>query len=328
MGTKSTSLYANEEYLNLLQEKRYEDIFLSCKDYIQQKVNHYLKDFKYYHQFADDFYHEVCIHVYSKALPNPAFLEALRNGVSFRFYLAKVIQNTLNTLLTRERNKKQNVVNYDHLCPIQNAEDEYAEDKSNVFEDTAYQNQTDSQDLLAQVKVKFERFLESFQKAFPKIAPKLTLLLKLQARACIQEFDLEACFPGIHPTDKQQFLEALGENKDYLQKDDKEIYEIIHPYFQYYRKEKGLPSALQRWLNQYINGDKSMMGILDKLTIKDQQQAFRITDKKVFADFLFLFFEENAQKKSPTTQNRASIHENVFVLNPVAKAAWATSVNH
>jgi DNA-directed RNA polymerase specialized sigma24 family protein len=325
MGLKINFLLTDEEYLNLLEDNKYEDVFLSCKDYIQQKVNQYLKDFKYYHQYNDDFYHEVCIHVYSKSLPSIAFLEALRSGNSFRFYLAKTIRNTLNTLLVREKNKKENVLAFDDLCP-KSYEDYDMEDKSIRLVDNSYHNQIDSQDLLDQVKEKFDKFLDNFQKVFPKIASKLLLLLKLQARVQINDCDLDACFPGISKSAKRRFIESLGDKNLYVEKDDKEIYTIIHPYFTNYRKEKGLPSSLQRWLNQHINGDKYAKGILDKLEIKDQHSLFRINDKKTFADFLFIFFEEKA-KKEVVNISKITLKEKVFVLKPAASSQWIPSVS-
>lgn len=328
MGLQSNSLFADAVYLQLLEEKKYEEVFLSCKDYTRQKVNQHLKDFKYYHQFSDDFYHEVCIHIYSRALPSRAFLEALKNGNSFRFYLAKTIRNTLNTLLTREKNKRENVCNFDELIPTNRGEYDI-EEKSMTFTDKSYHQQTDSQDLLEQVKDKFDRFLLNFQKVFPKIAGKLILLLKLQARIQIQESDLDVCFGKISQRDKQHILESLGQRTAYLEKDDKEIYSLMQPYFVSYRQEKGQPSALQRWLNQHINGDKYTKGILDKLEIKDTQSTFRIADKKMFADFLYVFFDEKA-KKEPTNAGKqvSKETETVFVLKPLTANEWMPSVSH
>lgn len=327
MGLQSSSLFTDAVYLQLLEDKKYEEVFLSCKDYIQQKVHQYLKDFKYYQQFNDDFYHEVCIHIYSKALPSRAFLEALRNGNSFRFYLAKAIRNMLNTLLTREKNKRDNVLNFNELAPSHEGDSYDVEEKSMTFTDKSYHHQTDSQDLLEHVKDKFDKFLVNFQKVFPKIAGKLILLLKLQARIQIQENDLEVCFGKITKKDKQSILESLGQGTNYLEKDDKEIYHIIQPYFLSYRKEKGLPSALQRWLNQHINGDKYTKGILDKLEIKDTQHTFRISDKKTFADFLYVFFDEKA-KKEALQRIAKEVKEPVFVLKPAMSHKWMPSVSH
>lgn len=75
---------SNEDYVKLLEEQRYDEILLACKDYIKDRVDAYLRNFHYYKQFQGDFYHEVCIHVLTKSLPSPAFLKACQNGNAFK----------------------------------------------------------------------------------------------------------------------------------------------------------------------------------------------------------------------------------------------------
>lgn len=292
--TKPTS---NEEYIVLLEEQQYDEILLECKDYIKEKVDSYLRNFHYYHQFRTDFYHEVCIHILTKSLPSPAFLKACKNGNTFKFYLAKSIRNILNTLLSKEKNKRANMVALDNYS---GTDREFDQEKLPCFIDKSYTNQTDSQDILDQLQARFDQVLNNFVKVFPKIAYKLILLLKLQARAFIYEQDLQRCFAGIKRKDVKKFLNALGEDEDYRQKEDKEIYAVIHPYFQAYRKEKGSPAALQRWLNQHISGDKFTTGILDNLEIKEHSQSFRITDKKLFSDFLHFYFKTRVEETTQT----------------------------
>ncbi|GAB4399788.1 MAG: hypothetical protein OHK0053_20570 [Microscillaceae bacterium] len=312
----------DEELHQLLEKGQYETILIHCQQYIENKVERYLKNFKYYQQFQHDFYHEVCIHVLTKSLPSGAFLEAVRNGTSFTLYLAKTVRNTLNTLLSREKNKRQNMIGIEQCCPGVEEED-FAEDKLGIFSDVSYRYQADSQDLLGKIKEKFGQFLQNFEQVFPRLYPKLLLLLKLQARAEVYVQDLKNCFPGIHSKDMRQFSEMLGHRAAYLHSEDQEIYKLICPFFQHYRGEKGNATALQRWLNQHISGDKCSQGILDRLEIKESQASFRIMDKKLFADFLHLYFKEQASGEVlvPLAETFAPVH-----LNPVP--AWVPIANN
>lgn len=279
----------SDEYcVELLESKQYDAILREYQGYIRDKVEAYLRGFPYYNQFKDDYFQEVYLHLYANSLPNPSFLKACKNGISFRFYLAKSIRNKLNTLLSQEKNKREKVVSVNNL--FGGEEEENSERSYNLMPDKSYKNQTDSQDLLGQLKNKFRDFLTSFLATFPKIGYKLILLLKLQARAVVTEFDLLNCFPGMKSRDMEKLLEALGEDSEYRHKEDRDLFDIVHPYFQKYRKEKGSPQAIQRWVNQHISGDKFKKGIIDDLEIKDGEQVFRINDKKLFADFLYEYF--------------------------------------
>ena len=285
---------SNEDYVRLLEEERYEEILTNCHDYIKEKVETYLRNFPYYHQFRKDFFHEVYIHMMTRSLPSPAFLQACQNGNSFRFYLAKSVKNCLNTLLSKERVKKESIIHIESIYSLQ--EDTFDADKSLYFESLNLKEQTDSQDILDRIKEKFDVFLKNFGDLFPKIITKLILLLKLHARFQISESDIKNCFKEIKSKDIEKLLLALGTGDNYPRKEDKEIYEIIQPYFLEYRKEKGSPSSIQRWLNQYISGDKSSQGMIDKLEIKDQDYEFRISDKKLFSDFLHIYFKSKTEE--------------------------------
>jgi hypothetical protein len=286
---------SNEEYVQMLEEQRFDEILSDCQDYIKQKVDVYLQNFKYYSQFSKDFYHEVYIHISTKSLRSEAFLNACKNGNSFKFYLAKTIRNHLNTLLSKEKNKRDMVVAIDHIYAHQ--DDEFDPEKSGYFADHSNPENTDSLDILNHLKSKFEKFIHNFLLTFPKIAYKLILLLKLQARVKVNEQDLRNCFVNMKKKDVRQFLEALELESNYVHKEDKDIYGIIHPFFQTYRQEKGSPAALQRWLNQYITGDKYSQGIIDFLTIKESDNLYKITDKKLFSDFLHLYFKSKMQEQ-------------------------------
>ena len=141
----------SDEYcVELLETRQYDAILREYQGYIKDKVEAYLRGFPYYNQFKDDFFQEVYLHLYSSSLPSPSFLKACKNGVSFRFYLAKSIRNKLNTLLTQERNKREKVVSVNNLYG--NDEEEKTERSYNVMPDKSYKHQTDSQDLLGQLK--------------------------------------------------------------------------------------------------------------------------------------------------------------------------------
>ncbi len=310
----------SDEYcVELLEAQQYDAILREYQGYIKDKVEAYLRGFPYYNQFKDDFFQEVYLHLYSSSLPSPSFLKACKNGVSFRFYLAKSIRNKLNTLLTQERNKREKVVSVNNLYG--NDEEEKTERSYNVMPDKSYKHQTDSQDLLGQLKNKFKDFLTTFLATFPKVGYKLILLLKLQARAAITEFDLLNCFPGMKTRDMQKLLEALGEDNVYRHKEDRELFDIVHPYFQKYRKEKGSPQAIQRWINQHITGDKYKKGIIDDLEIRDEDQVFRINDKKLFADFLYEYFRTNANAETNKEQATQEQITKVVALKPKLDAS-------
>ncbi len=316
---KESPPLSNQEYVELLEAQRYDEILLHCQGYIKQKVASYLRNFQYYYQFDDDFYHEVCIHILTKSLPSSAFLEACQNGNSFKFYLAKSVRNILNTLLTREKNKRKSWVAIEQLQPHQ--EEDFQHDRSLSFSDEASREQTDFQDILSHIRERFDQFLENFKEAFPKIAYKLILLLKLQARATIQIEDVVYCFEGMKKRDIQNFLQLLGEDQVYRQREDKEIYELIHPFFQSYRQEKGSPAALQRWLNQHITGDRHRRGILDYLEIRDRDMNFKIQNKKRFADFLHVYFKYKEEQAQAETIEA----EHIWGKRP--QPNWATAIS-
>ena len=316
---KINSPLSNDDFIFLLKEQRYDEILVNCQEFIRKKVDTYLNKFHYYKQFNEDFFHEVCIHILTKSLPSPGFLKACEEGSTFKFYLAKSIRNLLNTLLSREKNKKQYIVDLENLYSSQG--EDFDSDKSTFFMDRSFKGFTDSQDILDSIHQKFDRFIANFHQAFPKIAHKLILLLKLQARITVHLEDIQGCFPDIRKKDIKKLQHELGNDEDYRHKEDKELFTLIYPYFQSYRKEKGSPSALQRWINQHISGDKNTKGILDYLEIRESEMSYRIHDKKLFADFLHIYFrnkEEEAFKSQPQT-------EHVPEWNTYQTQAWLTA---
>lgn len=289
MNSNPPDHWQEQDYLTLLQEGNYNEILLKCNDFICRKVSLYLKRFPAYEQYTNDFHQEVCIHLLSRSLPSDAFIKACQNNTTFKFYLAKSVMNTLNTLLSKERQKKQKTFAIETIAS--SAENESVQsDKLELLTDYQYQGQDIHSDILRKIKHKFTLFLRSFGKTFPKLNGKLLLLLKLQARAPITVNDLQACFHEITSHDSRQLLYALGIDRDYQHKEDKEIYAIIHPYFRIYRQEKGSPSALQRWLNQHITGDKNNGGIMQRLSIREVGESFLINDKRYFSDFMYDYF--------------------------------------
>ncbi|MCU0443312.1 MAG: hypothetical protein MUE85_00240 [Microscillaceae bacterium] len=315
---KSKKLFTNEEYVALLTAKQYNELILACDGYIREKVELYLRNFPYHYQYRQDYTQEVLIHILTKSLPSPAFLLACENGNSFKFYLAKSVRNVLNTLLVREKNKRQSTIALESLA--NNPDENSALDKSTLLSDKSAHYQTDFEDLWQYLHIRFAKFLQNFQATFPRIAFKLILMLKLHARAPIHTCDLQACFPGISPFDMKQFLGQLGEDNIYRQREDLEIYEIVYPYFQIYRQEKGTPTALQRWVNQYISGDKNNQGILDYLTIEDNEQKLKINDKKMFADFMYAYFK-NQPEETPANEPKGNPLLNLTKI-PLLKAIW------
>ena len=289
------SSLSSEDYVGLLEQGRYAEILEHCYAFIEDKVESYLRRFYQYYQYSEDFFHEVYIHLLTKSLPSEAFLKACQEGNAFKFYLAKSIINSLNTLLSREKNKKQDVMNMESLLPQQD-DGKVALDKSSYLEDKAYTAQADSLNLLNTLKEKLAEFLDDFLITFPKIGHKLLLLLKLNGRAKVYKRDLKNCFPDIKNKEVEAFLEMLGDEGTYAQKEDIELYNLVHPYFQKYRKEKGSPKALQRWLNQHITGAKFQKGIIDDLEIRENGQVFRIQDKKMFSDFLYEYFKSQPEE--------------------------------
>lgn len=310
---------SNDDFLILLKEQRYDDILVQCQDFIRKKVDTYLKNFQYYHQFQEDFFHEVCIHILTKSLPSPGFLKACEEGNTFKFYLAKSIRNLLNTLLSKEKNKKQYIIDLENIYS-QHGED-FDSDKSMFFMDKSFWGLTDSKDIMDSIRQRFDRFMINFYQAFPKIADKLVLLLKLQARVNILDEDLQSCFPGIRKKDIKKIRLSLGSDEIYRQKEDKDLYTLIYPYFQTYRQEKGTPSALQRWVNQHISGDKNTRGILDYLEIRERDIVYRINDKKLFSDFLHIYFKY----KEEETPQIVIQKEAIPAWNPYETRAWLTA---
>jgi DNA-directed RNA polymerase specialized sigma24 family protein len=315
---KIKKLLTNEAYVALLAAQQYNELIELCDDYIREKVEMYLRSFPYHYQYRQDYLQEVLIHILTKSLPSKAFLQACENGNSFKFYLAKSVRNILNTLLTREKTKRQSTIALENLNF--NSDEPSANDKSVFLSDKTSRNQTDFQDLWQHLQKQFELFLQKYQETLPRIAFKLILMLKLHARAPIYASDLKACFPEISPFDMQQFWAKLGGDEVYRQREDLEIYELVYPFFQIYRQEKGTPAALQRWVNQYISGDKASKGILDYLTIDDNGEEIKITDKKMFADFMFAYFK-NQPEETPAVAPKTNHLLNLAKI-PLLKAVW------
>jgi hypothetical protein len=287
---------SHDDFVALLEQRQFEVILVQVQGYIEEKVRRYLRNFPAYKADCADYCQEVHIHLLTKTLPNASFLRACQQYNTFQFYLAKSIRNCLNTLLTKEMKVRQNMTSLDY----QQGQDEndYQEDKNSRLIDHSYQYQTDTQDLFARLKHRLDSYLADFEETFPRITHKLRLLLKLNGRAVIAHEDLQACFPQISTLDIQQLYRELGHDEEYRQKEDIRIYEIICPYFQHYRKEKGNAAALQRWLNLHITGDEQRKGILVHLEIREAEDIWRIQDKKLFADFLHIYFKSTVTEKT------------------------------
>jgi hypothetical protein len=315
---KIKKILSDELCVALLTAQKYNELIELCDDYIHEKVEMYLRSFPYHYQYRQDYRQEVLIHILTKSLPSQAFLQACENGNSFKFYLAKSVRNILNTLLMREKTKRQPTIALENLS-FKPGEPNPS-DKSAFLTDKTTRNQTDFQDLWQHLQRKFGLFLQKYQETLPRIAFKLILMLKLHARAPIYASDLKACFPTISPFDMQQFWAQLGTDEIYRQREDLEVYELVYPFFQIYRQEKGTPAALQRWVNQYISGDKASKGILDYLTIDDNEQEIKISDKKMFADFMFAYFKNQPEEQIPAPSQTNYLHNLIKI--PLFKAIW------
>lgn len=307
------SSFNNDDYVSLLEAKRYDEIIEKSYEFIQKKVHNYLHKFYHYQQYADDFLHEVYIHLLTKSLPSEAFLKACQEGTNFKFYLTRTIINIINTLLKREKNKSDNYTTIEDLLPKQDDGTSNAE-KASFLKDQQYTQHNESSDLLEVLQEKMKIFFLNFSETFPKIAHKLQLLLKINARIVPNEADIRNCFPNINSKDIQSFWRGLGENEQqYAQKSEIELFQSIHPYFQKYRKERGSVEALQRWLNQHISGGKGQNGILQDLTFKENDTIFKITDKKVFADFLYNYFKTQGSNEPKLEAQQAVVLEEVVI---------------
>jgi hypothetical protein len=319
---RELKLLDNEDYVELLAEGQYDEVFSHCQGFIKDKVESYLRNFPYYYQFRKDYLHEVYIHILTKSLPSPAFLKACQSGNSFKFYLAKSVRNALNTLLNKEKENQRQTLALESLHQQQDREEKKQPEPS-CLSDKSQQSQADSQDIIQQLTKQLEGFLNDFKITFPKIAFKLILLLKLQARAAIYPIDLTRCFPQITAFDITKFKEILGEDEVYRCREDLEIFEMIYPFFQTYRQEKGTPSALQRWVNQYVSGDKFSKGILERLEIVDNEQVIKIEDKRMFADFLYVYFKNQPEEKIEEVSNEKTP---VWSFSKIPSLNWALAL--
>ena len=218
-----------------LEAKKYDLVLTKFQHFIQRKVADYIQGFKYYHQFEDDFYHDVYLHLRTQSLPSKAFLEACRTQNMFTFYLAKCIRNRLNTLLSKERQK------HGHTTALENL---------------------------------------------------------LGSNEDLQNIETDRCFGKLRSKDLKTLM-ALLNGPQYRQQKDLALIQKLAPYFKKYRKEKGEPKALQRWINQYIAGDKYTEGIIDRLTISDANYDFKIQSKRWFLDFVYEHFQNLEEGKLP-----------------------------
>jgi len=283
---------SQQEFIKLLENRQYQYIFEQIQDYIAQKVDIYLHQFRAYQPYQEDFKQEVFISLLSKALPSKALLKACQEGISYRFYLNKSIRNRLNTLLSDEK-KKQN------LSIEQKSETmEVDFEKNTWLDDKQSKSYSEQQDLLYYLQNILKNYLVDFNAAFPKISAKLRLLLKIQARFPLEKEEVQACFPKIKIKAVKQFLALLGNKIEFSQKRNKTVYEAICPFFQKYRKEKGDAKSLQRWINHYIGGSMQVQGILDKLYFEEEGKKYKIQTSQQFSDFLYLFFKNEKEKQN------------------------------
>lgn len=296
---------SQEEYIALLENKSYDVILNKCQAYIREKVFNYLKNFQHYQDLKDDFYHEVYIQLKTKTLPSPAFLEACRRGIAFRWYLSKAILNELNTLLTRERNRRDLSVAIEGFYS-NNPDDSFEHHNSVHFSDKSYLQLADSQDILNKLRHKMRSFLNSFSIVFPHLSGKLILLLKIQSRSPINDWDLRTCFPDMEKEGSQEFYNTLGNAEVYSHKTDAELYQDVAPFFKKYRKEKGSPEAMQRWLNKHISGNGENKGLLEKLEIQEGENIMKIANKKILMDFLFVYFQQSPEHHFSFTSNQTN----------------------
>lgn len=289
-----------------LKAKKYDDILAKYQAFIQKKVVDYISKFKYYNQFEHDFYHEVYLYLRSQTLPSPALLEACQSVNMFQFYLAKCIRNRLNTLLASERKKRMHTTGLEDL--LGTGQDNTVEtDKLRLTSDKAYRPEADYRDLHQRLQKQFQGILQQFVESMPKIGYKLQLMLKVQARVEVSRADIVQCFGKVRSKDEQKLL-ALLSGQAYRQAKDKDLMKALVGYFKKYRKEKGDASALQRWINQYISGDKYTQGIIERMVISDQDVDFKINSKRWFLDFVYEYFKHLEEGLIAETQV-VSIHQ-------------------
>lgn len=289
-----------------LKAKKYDELLAKYQAFIQKKVVDYISKFKYYNQFEHDFYHEVYLYLRSQTLPSPALLEACQTLNMFQFYLAKCIRNRLNTLLASERKKRMHTTGLDDLLGT-NEDNAIETDKLKLTSGSACRPEADYRDLHQRLQKQFQSILQQFVESMPKIGYKLQLMLKVQARVEVSRADILHCFGKVRSKDEQKLLSLLT-GQAYRQTKDKELMQALTPYFKKYRKEKGDASALQRWINQYISGDKHTQGIIERMIISDQDIDFKINSKRWFLDFVYEYFKHLEEGLIADTQV-VSIHQ-------------------
>ncbi|WP_299459405.1 hypothetical protein [uncultured Microscilla sp.] len=272
-----------------LQAKKYDEVLANYQGFIRKKVVEYISRFKYYSQFEHDFYHEVYLYLRSQTLPSPAFMEACKTQNVFRFYLAKCIRNRLNTLLSKERQKRMHTTGLEDLLATNEGQSQET-DKLRLTTANAYCPETVYKDLQERLQTQFQIILQQFTESLPKVGHKLLLMLKVQARVDVNALDVGLCFGKLRAKAQQKLLGLLS-GQQYRQAKDIELMKALAYYFKKYRKEKGDALALQRWINQYISGDKYTQGIMERLTISDQDVDFKIHNKRWFLDFVYEYFK-------------------------------------
>lgn len=279
-----------------LESKKYDLILAKCQHFIRKKVLDYIHGFKYYNQFEGDFYHDVYLYLRTQTLPSKAFLDACKTQNMFQFYLAKCIRNRLNTLLSKERQKRMHTTTLEGLLANTEHRPAIEADKSQMIAKNAYRSEAEYEDIKQRLHQQFRTILQQFIDSLPQVGHKLVLMLKVQARANVEINDIKLCFGKVRKKDLKALTEMLN-GQNYQQQKDIELIKELTPYFIKYRKEKGDAKALQRWINQYIAGDKYTKGIIDRLTICDQNYDFKIQSKKWFLDFVYEYFKNKAEGK-------------------------------
>ncbi|HAS38885.1 MAG TPA: hypothetical protein DCS93_00330 [Microscillaceae bacterium] len=281
-----------------LESKKYDLVLAKHQHFIRKKVVDYIQGFRYYHQFESDFYHDVYIYLRTQSLPSKAFLEACRTQNMFKFYLAKCIRNRLNTLLSKERDKRMHTTTLEGLLGNQDDFQTIETDKSHTMAKNAYRSDAEFEDIKQRLHQQLQSILHQFIDSLPQVGYKLVLMLKVQARADVYEEDLRRCFGKVRSKDTKALLSLLN-GSQYRQQKDIGLIQKLAPYFKKYRKEKGDAKALQRWVNQYIAGDKYTKGIIDRLTISDANYDFKIQSKRWFLDFVYEHFKNLEEGKIP-----------------------------
>ncbi len=274
-----------------LEAQEYAEALAYCEPFLKRKIRTYLRNFPVHYPHQADFFQEVYIHLLVKTFPSSRFKEACQDEQKFKHYFARTIFNQLNTLLKRERNQQRGMVDWEKaISPFETDGD--VSDRATWLEDKAHNHTQESRQLLACLRSRFAQFMGQFQLLFPKIAGKLSLMLKLVARACITATDLKACLPNITDTDIQDIIYTFSIQSNYLEADDVQVFDMIRPYFERYRGENAHAQSLQRWINQQISGDKDKKGILAYMKIKDGEKLWEVQDKRVFTDFLHYHYHQ------------------------------------